>query len=217
MEPPGRCSVTGLDIATVTGQGLNSRQTRRTPGGDFQWPPMGTFAGHHRGLSHGHRQSSRSSVSFRPDQEGGAVRSAAQQVYTDFEQAEFLRSARRATGRGFNGGGVGQLPTADGLPGPAALALPRRAPQPRRHWIEHRCKDRRRQRAAGLTHAGRERCRLRQPGRRCGRRQLRQCQPQRSSPGCTVRWWPALGTGPSQRASQARSRHVRRASWAVAR
>ena len=46
----------GFDTDTVTAQGLSSRQTRRTRGGDFHWPPVGTFAGHHRGLSHGHGQ-----------------------------------------------------------------------------------------------------------------------------------------------------------------
>lgn len=45
-----------LDTATVTAQGLNSRQTRRTRGGDFLWPPAGTSDGHQRGLSHGHGQ-----------------------------------------------------------------------------------------------------------------------------------------------------------------
>ena len=46
----------GFDTATVTAQGLNDRQTRRTRGGDFHWPHVGTFRGHHRGLSHGQGQ-----------------------------------------------------------------------------------------------------------------------------------------------------------------
>jgi pimeloyl-ACP methyl ester carboxylesterase len=39
-----------LDTATVTAQDLRLRQTRRTRGGDFSWPPAGTSTGHHRGL-----------------------------------------------------------------------------------------------------------------------------------------------------------------------
>ena len=44
----------GFDTATVTAQDLSSRQTRRTRGGDFRWPHVGTSRGHQRGLSHGH-------------------------------------------------------------------------------------------------------------------------------------------------------------------
>ena len=46
----------GFDTDTVTTQGLSSRQTRRTRGGDFHRPYVGTFRGHQRGLSHGHGQ-----------------------------------------------------------------------------------------------------------------------------------------------------------------
>jgi len=56
-SPPGRCAVTGFDTATVTAQDLSSGQTRRTRGGDFYWPPMGTFRGHQWGLLHGHGHS----------------------------------------------------------------------------------------------------------------------------------------------------------------
>ena len=48
-----------FDTDTVTAQALSSRQARRTRGGDFHWPHVGTSHGHQRGLSHGHGHRSR--------------------------------------------------------------------------------------------------------------------------------------------------------------
>ncbi len=61
----GELSGAGFDTATVTAQDLSSGQTRRTRGGDFQWPPVATCIGHQWGLSHGHGHETRDNLAWR--------------------------------------------------------------------------------------------------------------------------------------------------------